>query len=52
MRRIEQAIEVALSPKAKAKKQKAKAEATAKEIAPSVALPVPARSSVCCSESG
>ena len=45
LRRIEQAIEVALSPKAKAKKQKAKAEATAKAIAPSVALPVPAKSS-------
>ena len=46
LRRIEQAIEVARSPKAKAKKQKAKAEATAKAIAPSVALPVPAKSSV------
>ena len=45
MRRIEQAIEVALSPKAKAKRQKAQAEATAKAIAPSVALPVPAKSS-------
>ena len=45
MRRIEQAIEVALSPKAKAKKQKAKAAATAKAIAPSVALPIPAKAS-------
>ena len=45
MRRIEQALEVALSPKAKAKKQKAKAAATAKAIAPSVALPIPAKAS-------
>ena len=45
MKRTEQAIEVALSPKAKATKQIAKAKATVKAIAPSIALPIPAKAS-------